>query len=105
MTREENRSAMNAQFEYLPDWLREPFAPVRDAVTILMDELRDREAAALVAAIPVPADFTEEQAATFVAVREQMAAGIEALIPPNPLDSDEARAVLDQSELNREASR
>ena len=37
--RAQTRSEMNAAFDALPEWLRAPFAPFRDATTILLDAL------------------------------------------------------------------
>lgn len=105
VTREEKRQAMLEKFLALPEWLRQPFEPMRPGISLLMDRGHDREAADMVAAVQVPSGFTVEQSTAFLQARAEIGAGIESLIPPNPLDTDEARAVLAQSELTREESR
>jgi hypothetical protein len=92
--RETDRAAMNAAFESLPEWLREPFTPVRDAVILLLDRGLDETAKGLVEVIQCPTEWNSEQEAMFTQVRASMLSGIDALIAAteaaDPLRSPEA---------------
>lgn len=96
--RESIRSAMNAAFLALPEWLRSPFEPMRENLTLLFDANRDDLALAVVQAIPTPAGWTDEQAVEFEAAKAGIISGIELLmadaIANDPFRSPEALAMI-----------
>lgn len=96
--RESIRSAMNAGFIALPEWLRSPFEPMRENLTLLFDASRDDLALAVVQAIPTPAGWTEEQVAAFDSAKAGIISGIESLmadaVANDPLRSPEALAMI-----------
>ena len=80
MSREDTRTQMNEAYFSLPQWIADEFLPVRDAVSILLDQNQDELAISLVNAIPVPANITETQITEFVSAKTAMIGGIQALI-------------------------
>ena len=99
MSREDTRTQMNEAYFSLPQWIADEFLPVRDAVSILLDQKQDELAISLVNAIPVPANITETQITEFVSAKTAMIGGIEALITireqENPFNSPEALAMFE----------
>ncbi len=89
---------MNTSFEALPAWLREPFVAIRESLTILFDTNHDQLARDVVASIPRPSGWSEEQLVAFDSSKAAILAGIDSLIAEeiasNPLNSPEAKAML-----------
>jgi hypothetical protein len=87
---------MNAAFLALPEWLRVPFLPMRDTLTILFDKEEDALARQVINAIPQPAGWTVEQLDEFDVAKAAILSSIDALIADtianNPLLSAESRA-------------
>ena len=96
--REAIRSAMNAGFTGLPEWLQVPFLPFQENVILLLDGGHDDLARRVVAAIYPPTDWSEEQISAFNQAKTGILAGIDSLIADavasNPLNSPEALAML-----------
>jgi len=96
---------MNASFEALPEWLRTPFAPVRDAASLLLDKGEDETARALVEVIRCPEEWSVEQATIFETVKASLLGGIDALIVEtqgtDPLRSPEILAAIDAAAERR----
>lgn len=105
MSREDTRTQMNEAYFSLPQWIADEFLPVRDAVSILLDQKQDELAISLVNAIPVPANITETQITEFVSAKTAMIGGIEALITireqENPFNSPEALAMFELAAQRR----
>lgn len=105
MSREDTRTQMNEAYFSLPQWIVDEFIPVRDAVSILLDQNQDELAISLVDAIPVPANITETQITEFVSAKTAMINGIETLITireqENPFNSPEALAFLELAAQRR----
>lgn len=91
------RATMNASFATLPEWLRAPFLPMRENLTLLFDLGRDELAREVIEALPHPAGWTQEQLADFDQAKAGILAGIDALIADaaanDPLRSPEAVAM------------
>lgn len=102
MSEESKRAAMNETFEVLPDWLRLPFEPFRDAVSLLLDQRKIDLAVTVVAAINAPKDFTTEQMTTFNTVKNGMASALADLHADDPLRSPEALAMILISQERRQ---
>lgn len=94
--RESIRSSMNAAFLALPEWLRVPFLPMRDTLTILFDKEEDALARQVINAIPQPAGWTVEQLSEFDLAKAAILSSIDALIADtianDPNLTPEARA-------------
>ena len=105
MSREDTRTQMNEAYFSLPQWIADEFLPVRDAVSILLDQKQDELAISLVNAIPVPANITETQITEFVSAKTAMIGGIQALITireqENPFNSPEALAMFELAAQRR----
>lgn len=105
MSREDTRTQMNEAYFSLPQWIADEFLPVRDAVSILLDQKQDELAISLVDAIPVPANITETQITEFVSAKTAMIGGIQALITiteqENPFNSPEALAMFELAAQRR----
>jgi hypothetical protein len=105
MSREDTRTQMNEAYFSLPQWIADEFLPVRDAVSILLDQNQDEVAVSLVDAIPVPANITETQITEFVSAKTAMIGGIQALITireqENPFNSPEALAMFELAAQRR----
>ena len=105
MSREDTRTQMNEAYFSLPQWIADEFLPVRDAVSILLDQKQDEVAVSLVNAIPVPANITETQITEFISAKTAMIGGIQALITireqENPFNSPEALAMLELAAQRR----
>lgn len=105
MSREDARTQMNEAYFSLPQWIADEFLPVRDTVSILLDQNQDELAISLVNAIPVPANITETQITEFVSAKTAMIGGIQALITireqENPFNSPEALAMLELAAQRR----
>jgi hypothetical protein len=105
MSREDTRTQMNEAYFSLPQWIADEFLPVRDAVSILLDQNQDEVAVSLVNAIPVPANITETQITEFISAKTAMIGGIQALITireqENPFNSPEALAMFELAAQRR----
>lgn len=78
--REDILAAMAADFDALPQWLRDPFEPFRETVALLMDRRQEEMAVDLIAAIPTPAGFDAAQVEAFTAAVDSSLAGLNAII-------------------------
>lgn len=81
-SRATSRAALRAQWDALPAIYRGPYRPEFEAANRMLDEGDDEGAAAIIAYAAPKAGFTETEAATFEAIKSQMAAGIAALPSP-----------------------
>jgi hypothetical protein len=98
---------MNAAFLALPEWLRVPFLPMRDTLTILFDKEEDALARQVINAIPQPAGWTVEQLAEFDSAKGAILSSIDALIADvianDPNLTPESRAYSEEAAARREA--
>jgi hypothetical protein len=105
MNREETRTQMNEAYFSLPQWIADEFLPVKDVVSLLLDENQDEIAVSLVNAIPIPANITETQTTEFISAKTAMISGIQSLIAiaeqENPLNSAETLAILELAAQRR----
>lgn len=103
--REEIRSQMNQTYFSLPQWIADGFLPIKDAVSVLLDQNQDEIAVLLIDTIPIPANITETQVTEFVSAKTAMINGIETLISireqENPFNSPEALAMLELAAQRR----
>jgi hypothetical protein len=103
--RETIRSAMNAAFLALPDWLVVPFLPMKETLTILFDLKQDQLARDVISAIPQPASWTQEQLQQFDTAKASIIAGIDSLIADteanDPMRTPEAIAQIAAAEARR----
>jgi hypothetical protein len=106
--REAIRSAMNAGFTGLPEWLQVPFLPFQENVILLLDGGHDDLARRVVAAIYPPTDWTAEQITAFDEAKAEILAGIDDLMADaeanDPLRSPEAIALIEDAAERRSAS-
>jgi hypothetical protein len=87
--REQIIASMAADFETLPQWLRDPFEPFRDTVVLLMERRQEELARNLIAAIPTPAGFDESQVSAFSAAVAAILSGLDAIIAARPCNQPE----------------
>lgn len=87
--REEIIATMAAEFEALPQWLRDPFEPFREVVAGLIERRQEELARHLIAAIPTPAGFDENQVSAFSAAVTAMLSGLDAIIAARPCNQPE----------------
>lgn len=87
--RDEILAAMAADFDALPQWLRDPFEPFREVVAGLLDRRQEELARNLIAAIPTPAGFDQDQVTAFSAAVATMLSGLDAIIAARPCNQPE----------------
>lgn len=96
--REDIRSQMNTYFYSLPNWLKEPFLPLRENLSILFDIDRDDLAISIIDSIPTPSGWTNEQIEAFNTAKITIKTNIESLIQDkilnDPLQSEESLAMI-----------
>ena len=99
--REQVIANMASDFAALPEWMRDPFEPFRETVSLLLDKRNEELARSIVAAIPVPANFDAAQVATFNAAVSSVLAGIDSIIAGRTCNQPEFIAAYQASVLNR----
>lgn len=90
-------AAMAAEFDALPQWLREPFEPFRETVALLMERRQEELARHLIAAIPVPAGFDPDQVAAFSSAVSSILSSIDAIIAGRTCNQPEYIAAYEAS--------
>lgn len=78
--RDQILASMAAEFDALPQWLRDPFEPFKEAVTILLDRRQEELARNLIAAIPTPANFDAGQVSAFGGAVTAILSGLDSII-------------------------
>ena len=69
LIRQQTRTMLRAQWDALPEWLREPFNPVLDSVNILLDQDENELAAQMIEVIGALESYDENQRAFFNTVK------------------------------------
>lgn len=87
--RDQILATMAEDFETLPQWLRDPFEPFREVVAGLIERRQEELARNLIAAIPTPAGFDENQVSAFSAAVTAMLFGLDAIIAARPCNQPE----------------
>lgn len=78
--RDEIIATMAAEFEALPQWLRDPFEPFREVVAGLIERRQEELARNLISALPTPADFDSSQVYAFEDAVTAILSGLDAII-------------------------
>jgi hypothetical protein len=99
--REQVIANMASDFAALPEWMRNSFEPFRETVALLLDRGNEELARAVVAAIPVPANFDAAQVATFNTAVSSVLTGIDSIIAARTCNQPEYIAAYEASVLKR----
>lgn len=104
--RDDLRSELGLYFASLPEWIREPFAPIREVIALLLDKERDDLAREVVASVGIPENLLEGQAEEFITAKGGILSKLDALITyttsQDYFNSPEVKAFLKEAERRRE---
>lgn len=77
--RKTQRAAVEAQWAALPAWITGPFGHLFERASACLDDGKDDAAVAIIQYAEPPSAYSEEQRATFLQVRDALAASLASL--------------------------
>lgn len=103
--RDDFRSDLGNYYASLPEWIRGPFEPIREVITLLLDKERDDLAKEVVSSVAAPENLLEEQAEDFATAKGNILDKLDALMTymasQDYSNSPELKAFLKEAEARR----